>query len=432
MNIIAIVILLAAVCNFLLGFLILIREKNKTRLSWIFGAFCFAFSLWVLSNFLLIILPKVFFLKSTYALGALASCISVFWVLEISGKKITKLKFAIFSSVGLFFTIASYFLFKVPSLTVQEIGQLYASGFEIKSSAVFFGLYTFYLAGIFFYLIFTLISGYLRAQDIRKKQIGYVLIGVVLNCLSILVASFILPIFGLYQYSFLFDSPSSLALVFFSALAISRYHLFELKVILTEILVVAMGVVLFLLPFTMRERQFVILTSIIFVFFCLFGYLLIKGSYKEVKQKEILEQTVKERTKSLEQSRQNLIRTLEDVDQAKAKAELERDKTMKIINNLADGLILIEEGQFTLVNPRAQKLLNTSERSIVGTKINAATTNENMKMLIKMIQETQGLLYKKKLNLEKLILEVSSVPILGIKKEPIEMVILRDLSSKKE
>jgi len=132
-------------------------------------------------------------------------------------------------------------------------------------------------------------------------------------------------------------------------------------------------------------------------FFVFFGYLLIKSSQKELKQKEILEQTVKERTKSLETSRQTLIQTLEDVDQAKAKAELERDKTMAIINNLADGLILVEEDQFTLINPQAQRLLNITENNIVGKKVNDISTNENMKLLIKMIQETPGLLYRKNL-----------------------------------
>ncbi|MDD4990077.1 MAG: hypothetical protein PHW31_02095 [Candidatus Pacebacteria bacterium] len=322
MDVITIIILLAAVCNFLLGFLILIKEKDKSRLNLIFGAFCFAYSIWVLSNFLLIAAPNIFFLKSTYALGALASCISAFWVLEISGKKITKPKFVLFSSTGLFFTIASYFLFKIPSLTHQEIGQLYASGFEIKSSAIFFGFYTAYLAGIFFYLIFTLTSGYLRAQDIKKKQIGYVLIGVILNSICILLGSFVLPIFGYYKHSFLFDSPSSLILVFFSALAISKYHLFELKVILTEILVAAMAVVLFLLPFTMRETQLVILTTVLFIFFCFIGYLLIKSSHREVKQKETLEQTVYERTKELETAKNLAEQKAEEIK--KRSEELER------------------------------------------------------------------------------------------------------------
>lgn len=220
--------------------------------------------------------------------------------------------------------------------------------------------------------------------------------------------------------------------MFFSAIAIGYYRLFELKLILTEILVVAMGIILFLLPFAVHEWQLTILTSILFILFCFFGYLLIKSSQKELKQKEILEQTVKERTKSLETSRQTLIQTLEDVDQAKAKAELERDKTMAIINNLADGLILVEEDQFTLINPQAQRLLNITENNIVGKKVNDISTNENMKLLIKMIQETPGLLYRKKLVMRKLVLEVSSVPILGIRKEPIEMIILRDISLKKE
>ncbi len=299
MEVITIVILLAAVCNFLLGFFILIREKAKNRLNLIFGVFCFAFSIWVLSNFLLIVAPNVFFLKSTYGLGALASCISVFWILEISGKKITRTKFAIFSSVSLFFIIGSYFLLKIPNLLPEELDKLYAIGTEIKNNTLFFNLYSLYFASIVFYLIFTLTTGYLKAKDTKKKQIGYVLIGVVINSLSILAGSFILPLFGKPQFSWLLDSPSSLIFVFFSALAIGRYHLFEIKVILTEILVVAMGVVLFLLPFTMAKLQLTILTSALFIFFCFIGYLLIKSGHREIKQKEILEQTVKERTRDL-------------------------------------------------------------------------------------------------------------------------------------
>ena len=397
MGIISIVILLAAVCNFLLGFLILIREKNKTRLNLIFGIFCFAFSVWVLSNFLLIISPNVFLLQSTYALGALASCISSFWALGIAGKKITRPKFIILSALGLFFTITPYFKFQIPNLTTQEISQLYAIAPEIQANTLFFTLYTLYFAGIILYIISTLISGYLKAQDIQKKQIWYVLIGIIINASFILVASFILPLLGHPRYSSLLDSLSSLFFVFFSAIAIGYYRLFELKLILTEILVVAMGIILFLLPFAVHEWQLTILTSILFILFCFFGYLLIKSSQKELKQKEILEQTVKERTKSLETSRQTLIQTLEDVDQAKAKAELERDKTMAIINNLADGLILVEEDQFTLINPQAQRLLNITENNIVGKKVNDISTNENMKLLIKMIQETPGLLYRKNL-----------------------------------
>ena len=75
--------------------------------------------------------------------------------------------------------------------------------------------------------------------------------------------------------------------------ALLKYHLFEIKVILTEILVGIMGIVLLILPFLMPTANLKLLTFSIFLLFLIFGYLLVKYTHQEIKRKEELEQAYK-------------------------------------------------------------------------------------------------------------------------------------------
>ncbi|HBH45772.1 MAG: hypothetical protein A2445_01335 [Candidatus Jacksonbacteria bacterium RIFOXYC2_FULL_44_29] len=83
----------------------------------------------------------------------------------------------------------------------------------------------------------------------------------------------------------------------------SRHHLFGLRVILTEILVAAIGVVLLILPFLVQGWKLVALTSMVFALYCFFGYLLIKSILHDAERKGILEQEVTDRTHELEQAK---------------------------------------------------------------------------------------------------------------------------------
>ena len=88
-----------------------------------------------------------------------------------------------------------------------------------------------------------------------------------------------------------------------TACAIVKHYLFGIKVLLTKALVGAMGIVLMILLFLMKNLLLRISTIGIFFLFCVIGYLLIRYSYQEVRQKEILEERVKERTKELEKAK---------------------------------------------------------------------------------------------------------------------------------
>ncbi len=295
MPILAIIIILAAICNFFLGLIILLKDPSK-RLNKTFGGFCLAASLWALTNFLLIVRPSVFWLQSTYGTGALVGTFSIFWTTAVCETRLSRFKTILITIFGIFFFLTPFLYFSYPE---GNISKAYETGVEVSSHILYFLAFTGYMFTVIFAIIYTLVRGYKKTAEVKKKQIGYVLTGISLHVATVSLVSFVLPLFKISKWAPL-DSSSSLFYVVFSFLAIIRFRLFEIKVILTEILVTAIGLVLLLMPFLVDNLQLKILTGGVFIFFCLLGYLLIRSALKEVRQKEILEQKVRERTRDLE------------------------------------------------------------------------------------------------------------------------------------
>jgi hypothetical protein len=163
-------------------------------------------------------------------------------------------------------------------------------------------------------IVFSVVK-YKKAEGIVKRQAQYILLGMSLSFISGLITNLFFPLFKIG--SIYISQYGPICLYFFailSALAITRYHLFEIKLILTESLVVVAAIPLILLPFLMPSTELRILAVSIFVFSSLIGCLLIKNTYREVKAKETLEQKVQERTKELDQANQGLKERQEEVE----------------------------------------------------------------------------------------------------------------------
>ena len=77
---------------------------------------------------------------------------------------------------------------------------------------------------------------------------------------------------------------------------------------------------------------------------------------KKLKEfSKTLDKQVKERTKELENSRMALMNILEDVQEAQKTTQEEKNKTLAIISNFTDGLLLFgKENKLSLINPRAE------------------------------------------------------------------------------
>ena len=151
------------------------------------------------------------------------------------------------------------------------------------------------------------------------------------------------------------------------------------------------------------------------------------------KPQQELEKEVKERTKILEESRTALMNILEDVEEARQKAEEEKNKTLAIITSFADGLLVFDEKKnLILVNPEAEKFFDVKSSEIVGRSILELATLPNLEPLIKILGEEIETIFRKELSLnKKRIVEVSTTPLLREKEKVGTLVIIHDITREK-
>ena len=287
MGVLEIIILLAAIINFFLGLFVFVKDPSK-RINRLFGISGLITGIWVFTNFMIGIQKTLFWLKSAYAFGSFVPIAAMLWGLELCEKKITRREIFLLLGVGLFFFVISY----SNNLIVTNVTRVYLGGFEGETGP-FFISYWIYIFGILAFILYILSSSYFKAAGINKIQIGYVLLGAILYISVVIIVDFILPLFGIKELIPL-DSPSSLFLLFFTALAITRVHLFGIRLILTETLVVATGLTLLVWAVTAEPFLLKILGGALFVFFIVFGYQLVKSVIKEIELRTQLKQAYDE------------------------------------------------------------------------------------------------------------------------------------------
>jgi len=142
---------------------------------------------------------------------------------------------------------------------------------------------------------------------------------------------------------------------------------------------------------------------------------------------------VERKAKELEETRVALMNILEDVEEARRKAEEERDKTQAIIANLVDGLLVFdEENKISLINPQTEVFFNVKAKDVVGRQILELSTFPTIEPLVKMVgPEIKGVFRKEIKIKENLVLEVSTVPMMREEEKLGTLVILHDVTREK-
>jgi len=153
---------------------------------------------------------------------------------------------------------------------------------------------------------------------------------------------------------------------------------------------------------------------------------------KRKEKKDIIEELEK-KTKELEESRTALMNMLEDVEEARGKAEEEKNKTLTIINNFTDGLLLFDpENKLSLINPQAEVFFEVKSRDIIGRPVLELSTFPTIEPLVRLVGgEIKGVFRKELPITEKLTLEVSTVPMMRKEEKLGTLVILHDVTREK-
>ena len=155
----------------------------------------------------------------------------------------------------------------------------------------------------------------------------------------------------------------------------------------------------------------------------------------EKKTKELEESRVAlmNMLEDVEGSRKALMNMLEDVEEARGRAEEEKNKTLAVITNFADGLLVFDpENKLSLINPQAEELFDVKGRDLMGRPILELSTFPTIEPLVKLVgAEIKGVFRKETQIRKDLVLEVSTIPIMREEEKLGTLIILHDVTREK-
>jgi len=145
--------------------------------------------------------------------------------------------------------------------------------------------------GLIGYVLFQLFKARKTTQEEKRKQIDYIILATILGFgggatnFPLMFGISLLPPVG---------QPLVAFYVLLVAFAIVKYHLYVIRLILTEALVVATGFALLIQAVTAEPFLLKILGGALFVFFIAFGYQLVRSVIKEIELRAELEKAYTE------------------------------------------------------------------------------------------------------------------------------------------
>ena len=145
------------------------------------------------------------------------------------------------------------------------------------------------------------------------------------------------------------------------------------------------------------------------------------------------QKNLEEEAKNLQDSRSALVNILEDVEEARKSAEEEKNKTLAVITNFTDGLLVFDkEGRLSLINPQAEDFFDVKNRDIVGRLILELSTFPTIEPVVRLVGgEIKGVFRKEVQTKKDLVLEVSTIPIMREEEKLGTLIILHDITREK-
>ena len=281
-----IIVILINLIGLWMGFWVFSANKKEKLNQWFFVMTFFAV-LWVDSAFFGYNANETFLATFFYKLNFFSVCLFlissyyfyVVYFLKEKNKHPFFEKFVLFT--GIFLAFLSIFTdFIIKGTTIQPWGAeiIANSGYNV------FNIYAFIVA---LTVIGLLIKKYSKSPSLEKLKIQYFLIGTFLFVLFNIVFNIIIPSkTGTVAYQH-FGDYSAMFLLCFTAYAIVKHKLFDVKIILTTALVGLIAILLTLdtLLFT-TNFSIQVLKGATLLLFLFFGYYLIKSVREEVKRRE--------------------------------------------------------------------------------------------------------------------------------------------------
>jgi PAS domain S-box-containing protein len=139
----------------------------------------------------------------------------------------------------------------------------------------------------------------------------------------------------------------------------------------------------------------------------------------------------------LRQARSALLNILDDTEAARRLAVEERNKTLAIIQNFSDAVLVFDENNIVeLLNPLAEEYLGLKEENLMGKSIEDLSSSEQTKALVEAFEISDTAIIKKVFRKEFLLkkdfhLEITTVPLIMDSQPKGNLVVLHDITREK-
>ncbi|MFA4996342.1 MAG: ATP-binding protein [Patescibacteria group bacterium] len=213
---------------------------------------------------------------------------------------------------------------------------------------IYFGIFVLYM----FLALVVLTKKYLVSSSVLKQQLKYICLGIGIPSSIALVINMVLPALGNFRIAW--SGPIVIfAIIASIGYAITKHHLFEIKVIVSEVSVVLLFFAALFDLLTSKTPSEITVRFIALVIVIFGGYLLIKSIQHEIKQRQDLEKLAKK----LDQANKDLEELDETKDNFLSMASHELNTPIAAILGYLS--MIIEEKTCGKLDPQLAKYLNT-------------------------------------------------------------------------
>jgi signal transduction histidine kinase len=375
--IIKIILFLVIFFNLLLSLLVLIHNYKSIN-NRIFSIIGILASIWTFTNYMTSISNDGLWLKSSYAFGSLVLSSGLIWILFTLNPKISRYSMTVIFSSGIFFFLCSF----LDGFIISKSNIIYKGAIFSGKPGIGLSFYTLYFIIVSFLIFWKLYSHYKVTIDRDKKyQIKYILIGSLITLITSGLSSFILPHFSIFLFGGI-DSLGFLLFLISLAYSITKYRLFDIKLVAIEIGILSLwSIILIRLSLATSNRE-IYTESILFLITVILGILLILTSLREAKQREELAHLNLHLNQKVEEQTKEIVKSLEL--EKKAKRDLEK------LNETKDQFIMLTQHNLrtpiTSIDYEIESILSTRESEISSdvrqTLLDTKTSIKNLTRLV--------------------------------------------------
>ncbi len=155
-------------------------------------------------------------------------------------------------------------------------------------------IYYFYGITAALLVVFGIWFKYKKSSNTQKIQIRLMIAGIALVAALNIIFNILVPIFYTTLNIYWIGDYSLVFLLGFTAYAITKHHMFNIRVIATETTVILISIGLIVEIFLTERKELILLKAIVWLLATYGGYALIKSVKKEIKQKEELQKLYKD------------------------------------------------------------------------------------------------------------------------------------------